>query len=216
MESKHKDPQPWWQTAPGLIKAVAGLLTAVAGLVATLHQFNGTVADARVTPLKKHSAHLVLGDSPGVANSASTQPQAQAQPEQPSETAQPPQAGVTILQSGQTVSFIRPYPLTIKVIKSTLTADPTNPNVLALTLQCTNQGGNAYLLGEGALRILLDGSPLAPVKETNLLLLADSAKQVEVDFELPPTAKKVDLQIKDTTGNPDEIKKIIPLDLTPH
>ncbi|WP_372785767.1 hypothetical protein [Phenylobacterium sp.] len=183
-----QDPEPkaesrasWWQTLPGMVTAVAALLTAIGGLILALSQAG----------LLHRSAAAASAEAPGV-------PQAQT-PQVP-----PPQAQAAPAAGAPAVSFAPGAQVTLgnnrgrgtyELLSAGVERRTAEAGTLTLKVRLTNAGPNDIGFWNDSFRLAVDGVPRAPTSWLNSSVDPRSAKEADLVFALPLTAKTLSLRI---------------------
>ncbi len=189
--------QSWWQTAPGVLTAVAGVLTALAGLLVAMHQVG-----------------LLGGGKPASAQAPATI--SESAPTPPASSAPPPPvstAGVryqVTLPAASSVTLSNNRGVgTYKVLSVDAEKRTLDTVTVKFSIRLTNAGPADIGFWNDSFRLLEDGVPRTPSSRLNEAVDARSAKEADVVFEVPVATKALELQINsgDETGS-------IPLMLT--
>jgi hypothetical protein len=200
----------WWGTVPGMLTAIAGVLTALAGLVAALHQV-GLIGEQKTTPASR--------PAPAQASTAAA-PSAATLPEAGQSSAQTAPAGRSaaavrahdggysvVFPSGTEVKFRNHRGAgTYKVLAAIAERRSSAKLNLKFTIRLTNGGPADVGFWNDSFRLLVDGVPRAPVGRLNDSVSVRSAKDADIEFEVPDTAKEFRLQV--LVGDNDETADI--------
>lgn len=174
----------WWQSLPGVLTAVAGLLSAVAALLVALHQirvFDATKAVPKPTP------SVAAENAPAVVLTP-TAPQAD------DRTAR----YRVSLTSGSSVTLpLNRGVATYQVLGVTAERQGADKLGLKVSIRLTNAGPADVGFWNDSFRLLVDGVPRAPTSWLNSSVEARSAKDAEIQFEVPATARTLALRIAD-------------------
>jgi len=189
--------QSWWQTAPGVLTALAGVLTALAGLLVAMHQVGllGGGKPASVQPPP------TVSETSGTPTPSSSAP--------PSVSAAGVHYQVTLpAASSVTLSNNRGVG-TYKVLGVDAEKRTLDAVTVKFSIRLTNAGPADIGFWNDSFRLLEDGVPRAPTSRLNEAVDARSAKEADVVFEVPVATKTLELQINsgDETGS-------IPLSMT--
>jgi hypothetical protein len=165
----------WWHTFPGVLTAVAGILTALGTLVLALHQA-GVLGAA-----KPPAAHGVAD-----ATARDTTPDSGASPSLPPQ--QPPAAALppNVVRLGE-------LEYTLLAAK----AEPLSSQKWALRFEFRLNNGGRFpaSLGDANFRLRIDDIPRVPVSGLGKIVDGRSAEEGEVRFEIPYSAKTLQLVI---------------------
>jgi hypothetical protein len=188
----------WWQTIPGILTAAAGAITALAGLVAALHQI-GLIGEQKLTPTSSPapSQAPTVAAPPKATISEAQQSAVQGTPATPSTTAVRADRSYSVtFPSGAEVKFRNHRGEgTYKVLAAVVERRSSSKLNLKFTIRLTNGGPTDVGFWNDSFRLLLDGVPRAPVSWLNDSVSARSAKDADVEFEAPDTAKEFRLQV---------------------
>jgi hypothetical protein len=198
MAKSKADPkkESWWQTMPGMLTATAGIITALAGLLVALYQvglIGGKAAPSAQTPATVTSQSL----------SDITKPIASASNG----------AKYTVsFPSGATVKFRNNRGQgTYEVLAAQAERRSVGKLGLTLTIRMTNNGPADVGFYSDTFRLVVDGVPRAPVSRLNDDVDARSAKESNVEYELPDTVKTLALRV--LVGDKPEDTADIPITL---
>lgn len=179
MSEKPSGPPSWWQTLPGILTGIAALITAVTGLIVVFNRTGNRSEDTRPASLS-----VPVGAQPG----------------SPAESRTPGQAG----GAGRAESIALPALSRVKlgggVADVTILSAEIEPldaerRSLKLRVRYLNGGRYPANFWSDSYRLIVDDVPRAPTNLLNEVVPGDSAKEGEVIFELPVSAKDVVLQI---------------------
>ena len=179
MSEKPSGPASWWQTLPGILTGVAALITAVTGLIVVYNRTGNRTEDTRPASLSV----------PAIA-----------QPGSPAESRTPGPAG----GAGRAESIALPALSRVKlgggVADITILSAQIEPldlerRSLKLRVRYLNGGRYPANFWSDSYRLIVDDVPRAPTNLLDEVVAGDSAKEGEVIFELPISAKDVVLQI---------------------
>lgn len=192
--------QGWWQSLPGVLTAVAGILTAVAGLLVALHQVGLLERDQ--APMSPPSP-ISNEKSPGSPAPAPT-PLGAAGPSEAAAPANGPDGAVVDRMPRYQVTFPSGSAVTLRNNRGEANyrvlgaqAERRSPAMLTLKLavRLSNAGPLDTGFGSDSFRLLIDGVPRAPASWLNEAVEARSAKEADIVFEVPATARGLELQI---------------------
>lgn len=179
MSEKPSGPPSWWQTLPGILTGVAALITAVTGLIVVFNRTGNRSEDTRPASLSV----------PAIA-----------QPGSPAESRRPGPGG----GAGRAESIALPALSRVKlgggVADITILSAQIEPldlerRSLKLRVRYLNGGRYPANFWSDSYRLIVDDVPRAPTNLLDEVVAGDSAKEGEVIFELPISAKDVVLQI---------------------
>jgi len=181
----------WWQTVPGILTGVAALITAVTGLMVALNHA-GSRTEERVTP----SSQSVPAGAPGRSPAESRSPGPRGGDAQPVAL---PALNRVRLASGNAIVTI----LSAQV-------EPIDAERRSLKLRVRYMNGGRYPANfwSDSYRLIVSEVPRAPTNLLDEVVDGDSAKEGDVVFEVPVSAKDVMLQI-----SAGEEKSRVPLTL---
>ena len=170
--------QGWWDSIPGMLKAVAGVVTAVTGLLVVFHQLGwlGRGADAEPAAMEPHSAGA-----------------AAAPPGQALESA----GGYRVtFPAGSAVSLrsVRAEGR-YEILSATAEARGGGRYQLKLSVRLTSAGPMDLGFYTDSFRLLVDGVPRAPVNSLIEAVDARSSKEADILFDLPTAATRLELEI---------------------
>jgi hypothetical protein len=179
MSEKPSGPPSWWQTLPGILTGIAALITAVTGLIVVFNRTGNRSEDTRPASLS-----VPVGAQPG----------------SPAESRTPGPAG----GAGRAESIALPALSRVKlgggVADVTILSAQIEPldverRSLKFRVRYLNGGRYPANFWSDSYRLIVDDVPRAPTNLLNEVVPGDSAKEGEVIFELPVSAKDVVLQI---------------------
>lgn len=181
----------WWATLPGILTAIAGVITAIGGLLLALNQ-TGLLGNKSAT------------DTPLTASA-----QAPSVPESKIKVTEAPPivstVPVQVTQNlGEKGAEARQEPNVVKLGEFTYTllsarAEPLNSEKWALKflIRMMNERGYSGNFWDSSFRLKVDGVPRAPDSDLNELVYGNSAKEGEVIFHVPYSARSLELVIGD-------------------
>ena len=179
MSEKPPGPPSWWQTLPGILTGIAAIITAVTGLIVVFNRTGNRSEDTRPASV---SAPIV------------------AQPGSPAASRTPGPGG----GAGRAQSIALPALSRVKlaggVADITILSAEIEPldlerRSLKLKVRYLNGGRYPANFWSDSYRLIVDDVPRAPTNLLNEVVPGDSAKEGDVVFELPVSAKNVVLQI---------------------
>ena len=185
----------WWQTLPGMLTAIAGVITAFAGLLLALHQI-GLLGKEAVPPTVNSNA------SPHTETTSAVTTKSVAATE-------PPSFGPT---ATATLTTHVPYEITFpsgteinfrdhrsfgsyQILAAQIDRRSAGKLGLKLSVRLNNKGSIDVGFWSDSFRLVVDGVPRAPVSWLNDAVGARSAKESDIEFDLPETAKTLALQV---------------------
>lgn len=199
MDEGEKSKGSWWQTAPGILTAIAGIITAVAGLLVTLHQV-GLLGNKEKPAFQSPSSDNVTANR--------SEP---AKVELPSERTK---SSVNDHATPYLVTFPSGTEVTLrssrsdgtyKILEAKVESQNAAKFALTISVRLTNTGRSDLGFGSDSFRLLIDGIPRAPKNFLNELVDARSAKEGDVMFEVPNTAKSLVLSVTGDGGDTADI-----------
>jgi len=192
----------WWKTLPGVLTAVGALITALVGGVVGLKQAGIIFTEARPP---------AQGDV-GRADRPVALPQ-RPEPEPPSAAASSsvPTASAPAAPSvSPAFDQVRVSDGIYKILAAGLEPYDQEKLRLRFTVRLTSQRYGGHNFWSSSFRLLVDSIPRAPENLLNEVVAQDAAKEGEVVFVVPRTARSLVLRIAD--GGQDAL---IPLQLKP-
>jgi hypothetical protein len=195
LDPEARKPTSWWQTLPGVVTALTGLLTAVGGLLLALNQVGMLGHGHSPASTPPAAAAQTAETAPPAAQSTPTPsaaiPSAIPQPATPS-----PAARTVAFPAGAKVTLGNNRGRgTYELLAARL--DPRSAEVGTLTLQIrlTNAGPADIGFWNDSFRLVIDGVPRAPTSWLNSSVDPRSAKEAELVFSVPLSAKTLKLAI---------------------
>ncbi|HWV16346.1 MAG TPA: hypothetical protein VN030_13015 [Cellvibrio sp.] len=182
----------WWQTLPGVLTAITATITAVAGLIAVLHQ-TGWLPSPTQAPAASITAAAPDTARPNTGTAPSTQPVSIELP-----------AGMQVKLPNGEGHFV------YTILQARLEAYNSENRSLKFTIRGFNDYTYPANFWDRSFRLLIDGSPLAPVSNLNEVVDAQSAKEGEIAFTIPVDTQQVILKI----GDPGQASTQIPFQLS--
>jgi hypothetical protein len=211
MDDGEKSKGTWWQTAPGILTAIAGVITAVAGLFVTLHQIGLLGNKEKSSPPSPPSINDIAKPTGVKAPAATlTKEVDPSKVELPSEVTR-----TTIEDHARQYSFDFPSGTEValrssrangiyKVLSAQVDSRNSGRLTLKISVRLTNLGRSDLGFWSDSFRLKIDGIPRAPINFLNQLVEAQSAKEGDVLFEVPDTAERLVLFVKgDAEGTAD-------------
>src|SRR5215472_632934 len=182
-ENKSANDSNWWPTLPGLLTGLAAIITAVTGLIVA---FN----------------HLSRNE-PAPASSTSSAPSSQSPASSTSSGTSPaPTAGSA--RSSLSGAIALPELHQVKhgggdTVITILSADfepiDADRRLLKFRIRYLNNGKYPANFWRDSYRLIIDDTPRSPTNSLNEVVAAGEAKEGDVVFQLPVSAKDVVLQI---------------------
>lgn len=178
MSEKPPSAPSWWQTLPGILTGVAALITAVTGLLVAFN--HGGSRTENGTP----SSQSVPGPAPTGSRVESRSPDRTA-----GSGAQPialPALNRVRLAGGDAV---------ITILSASVEPIDVDRRSLKFVVRYTNGGRYPANFWSDSYRLIVADVPRAPKNFLDEVVAGDSAKEGDVVFEVPVSAKDVVLQI---------------------
>jgi hypothetical protein len=197
----------WWQTLPGILTAAAGAITAVGGLQLTLNQL-GLIGN-RTGP----AAPPPTDTQPAVAGqSAAGEDAGTAAGDRAAAAPRPGGAQYSVEFTGVTEAKVRSHRAdgVYQVLKATVENRGSSTLILTVLVRLTNVGRSDIAFSTEYFRLISDGMASAPTSSLIDAVDAQSTKQAEIVFELPDTARSLELLIdnsEDSARLPLVLKK---------
>jgi hypothetical protein len=176
---KPQSAQSWWQTVPGILTGIAAIITAVTGLIVVLNRA-GSRTEERVTP----SSQSVPGGAPSRSPAESRAPNPTLVGD-----AQPvvlPALNRLRLAGGNAV---------VTILSAQVEPIDAERRSLKLVVRYMNAGRYPANFWSDSYRLIVNDLPRAPTNLLDEVVNGDSAKEGDVVFEVPVSAKDVVLQI---------------------
>jgi hypothetical protein len=179
MSEKPPAPPSWWQTLPGILTGLAAIITAVTGLIVAFNRTGNRSEDARPASLS-----VSAGAQPGSpAESRTPGPVGGAGGAEPIAL---PVLNRVKLAGGDAV---------ITILSAEIEPVDVDRRSLKFGVRYLNDGRYPANFWSSSYRLIVADVPRAPTNSLNEVVPPDSAKEGEVIFELPVSAKDVVLQI---------------------
>lgn len=190
----------WWGPMLGTLTTTAGIITALTGLLVALYQVGLLGGKERPAPQPSPPAiSQSLNDTTKPSASATT-------PEAAPAASNDIKYSVTF-PSGTEVTFRNNRGQgSYKILAAQVERRSVKKLALKFTIRLTNNGPSDMGFWSDSFRLLVDGVPRAPVSRLNDAVDARSAKESDVEFEAPNTAKSLALQV--LVGDKDEPAEI--------
>ena len=198
----------WWQTVPGTLTALSGVFTAVAGLLVALNQVG--FIGFKEKPASPASPSGASSSEPAKSSqlTPSADPVTATAREAPPAIARPAPDAVKPSASNSSPQYLITFPSGTEVtvgnhrsqgIYKILAAEASRKNAgklsLKFSIRLTNTGRSDLGFWNDSFRLLVDGVPRAPVSWLNDLVEGKSAKEADVLFDIPETAKTLELAV---------------------
>jgi hypothetical protein len=198
----------WWQTAPGMLTAIAAIITATAGLIATLHQ-TGLLPSA--TNSSPPDVTETAAPSPSDSSTDSSAPSEQSSEQSSEQPGESSQSYNSLLTDGMEVSLPVGVGDTVDYKVLSARVEPMNAEnlTLKLVIRCTSHYPYNINFWSNSFRLLVDGVPRSPINQLNELVEPESAVEGEVVFNFPVSTRAIILKI----GDPGKETAQIPFDL---
>ena len=216
----------WWETVPGILTATAGAITAIGGLLLALNQIGliggdtpGSAQAPAVSPSTGQAASESAAGTPAADQAAAASTASGSDAGSGPSGGSPPTASATTGAGAYAVEFTSGREVTLRssradavytILESPVENRNTGKLILRLKVRQTNIGRSDLSFGNGLFRLLIDDVPRAPTNFLNEVVDARSAKEGEVVFELPETARRLVLTIdngEDSARLPVVLKK---------
>jgi len=168
----------WWQTLPGMLTGVAAIITAVTGFLVA---FNHTGARSADAPPSSQSVPVAAPHGSTATSDVRAQPVAT--------TAQPiqlPSMNRVRLSGGTAV---------ITILSAEIEPIDAQRRSLKVLVRYTNTDRYPANFWSDSYRLIIDDVARAPTNLLDEVVVGDSAKEGEIVFELPVSAKDVVLQV---------------------
>ncbi len=196
--------QPFWQTAPGLITALAALLTAIGGCVA-LFTTNPRLLDLVLKPSATATAaasQATAGNAPaGSTSIPSVAPAA-------SLSSRPVQ-----LPDGQVVTFIDATGHTHKYTILSAELQPLPPSLMLLDLKTRVSTDNGVNFTDASFRLSVGDQVLKPSNFVDVFVEAHTTSDADIEFQVDPSVKQATLTIFlpiDEPNNSQQLRLLFP------
>ena len=180
MSEKPPGPPSWWQTLPGILTGIAAIITAVTGLIVVFNRTGNRSEDTRPASLS-----VPVGAQPG-SPAASRTPGPAGGAGRAEPVALPALSRVKLAGGAADVTILSAQ------------IEPLDLERRSLKLRVRYLNGGRYPANfwSDSYRLILDDDvPRAPTNLLDEVVPGDSAKEGDVIFELPISAKNVVLQI---------------------
>ncbi len=190
--------QPFWQTVPGLITALAALLTAIGGCVA-LFTTNPRLLDLVLKPSATATtvvAQSTAGNVPGASTSMTSVAPAASLSSRPVQM--PDGQRVTFLAIGHTYQYT--------ILSATL--DPLPPDQMLLALKIRVYSDNGLNFWSSSFRLSVGDQLLAPSNFLDVVVGANETSDGDAQFQVDPSVKEATLKIILPLDVPDNTKEL--------
>jgi hypothetical protein len=206
--SKYLDP---WKTLPGLLSMIAAIVMTVAGVIAMFYQsvILPSTRDSSERPVYSSSVQnssQLPSQLPKSADIKSRAARSNSSERSPSDEVQTlalpndPKAELTAGEDGTVIYTI---------LSAQLAPFNAENRFLKLTIRCMVDYSYDINFWDRSFRLVIDGAERSPSNSLNQLVAAQSAKEGEIIFSVPTSARFVVLRI----GSPGKATAQIPLDL---
>jgi hypothetical protein len=179
VSEKPKAVPSWWQTIPGILTGVAAIITAVTGLIVVVNRAGGR-AEERVSPASQSVPGGPASGSRGPSPSSDATSRGDAQ------SVALPALNRVRLAGGDAV---------ITILSAQVEPIDAERRSLKFLVRHLNAGRYDANFWSSSYRLIVDGVPRAPTNLLDEVVAGNSAKEGEVVFEVPVSAKDVALQI---------------------
>jgi hypothetical protein len=206
MSEDEKAKGSWWQTVPGTLTALSGVFTAVAGLLLALNQIGLINLKEKASPPSRAASSEPAKKSQDMPATAPADP-GPATASHSSKTEAEPNA-INPATSNSAPRYLVAFPSGTEVtvgntrsigIYKILAAEASRKNAgklgLKFSIRLTNTGRSDLGFSNDSFRLLVDGVPRAPVSRLIDLVEAKSAKEADVLFDIPESAKTLELTV---------------------
>lgn len=209
MENKQESkssPPSWWQTAPGVLTAIAALITATGGFLIVLNQigcFDKTVhKDSAVIQTPVENKETKKSNSENKTNSEKLNSN--------DSTSGATNTGQVKLSLPDDMNF---GSVRIKFLDLTRDKYSTGNSSLKIKFRLFNEGTSYATFDYYLFRLLFDGQMLSPEKTAQGYVDPKSSKDNETLFVFPDSVKNAELQINYIYDDKQTTK--IPINLNP-
>jgi hypothetical protein len=183
-ENKSANDSNWWSTLPGVLTGLAAIITAVTGLIVAFNHFSGR---SEPTPPSSTSSSPSPASSGSFASSgASAAPIAGSPRSSLSGAIALPELHQVKHGGGDTV---------ITILSADFEPIDADRRLLKFRIRYLNNGKYPANFWRDSYRLIIDDAPRAPTNSLNEVVAAGEAKEGDVVFQLPVSAKDVVLQI---------------------
>jgi hypothetical protein len=176
---KPQSAQSWWQTVPGILTGIAAIITAVTGLIVVLNRA-GSRTEERVTPSSQSVPVGAPSRSPAESRAPNPTGGGDAQP------VVLPALNRLRLAGGDAV---------VTILSAQVEPIDAERRSLKLVVRYMNAGRYPANFWSDSYRLIVNDVPRAPTNLLDEVVNGDSAKEGDVVFEVPVSAKDVVLQI---------------------
>jgi hypothetical protein len=198
----------WWKTLPGVLTAVGALVTALVGGVVGLKQAGIIFTEAKPPvqgEMGRADRPVALPQHAGPEPPSATAPQSAAAPlSAPTPSAHP------VPSVSPDLDQVRVSDAIYKILATGVEPYDSERLRLRFTVRLTSQTRAGHNFWSRSFRLLVDSIPRAPENLLNEVVEQDAAKEGEVIFVFPRTARSLVLKI--ASGGEDAL---IPLQLKP-
>jgi hypothetical protein len=169
----------WWQTVPGILTGLAAIITAVTGLIVALNRTGNRSEDVK-------PASVVVSGGAQSGSAVASRTAGQARSGGGAEPIALPALNRVRLAGGAAV---------ITILSAEVEPIDADRRSLKVAVRYMNGGRYPANFWGASYRLIVADVPRAPTNSLNEVVEPDSAKEGEVVFELPVSAKDVVLQI---------------------
>jgi hypothetical protein len=215
--------QSWWYTLPGVLTAVGATITALAGLIAVLHQ-SGLIGASRnankppatetraVEPAADRAAEEpVTSISARTSTVPATSPSTTSVAPSPASAA-PPSVG-TDTGAAMSMTEVNLGGAIFQFLNVAVEKRTPDSVTARFNVRMTNTGRYPANFWDANFRMLIDGIPRAPTSGLNEAVAGEAAKEGEVTFVVPVTARSTVLRVRfgeESADIPVELAKARP------
>jgi len=186
-ENKSANDSNWWSTLPGLLTGLAAIITAVTGLFVAFTHLNGRSEPTPPSSTSSASSSPSAASSASIASSGpSAAPTAGSPRSSLSGAIALPELHQVKHGGGDTV---------ITILSADFEPIDADRRLLKFRVRYLNNGKYPANFWTDSYRLIIEDAPRAPTNSLNEVVAAGEAKEGDVVFQLPVSAKDVVLQI---------------------
>jgi hypothetical protein len=178
MPEKPSSNTNWWQTLPGMLTGVAAIITAVTGFLVAFNHMGARSGDP--APSSRSVPDVAPRGSAATSNGREQPVATAAQP------IQLPAMNRVRLAGGTAV---------ITILSAEIEPIDAQRRSLTVVVRYMNTDRYDANFWSASYRLIIDDVPRAPTNLLDEVVSGDSAKEGEIVFELPVSAKNVVLQV---------------------
>ena len=220
-----EEPKSWWQTAAGLMTAVAALLTAFTGLLVAIHQIQKDSGEGKHSdteqPALLHDPSLDNSSkgAEGARHSVSTRSSAGEDTRLPLGRGQPRTASTPLSRTAYAVSLPEKHEFVLGaglqtgrfiVTSARLEPHTVESDILKVSVQVLVDGQQQFPFNNQQFELRIDEQPYRSTTFFNEFIPVGQSRDHEVHFTIPHGSSRAVLWIHEWLSNAE-----IPLDLTP-